>query len=335
MVEGKNIGSEKPATPLTFEFIPGEKATNKYFISRLVIKSSHPSPIMAASICFNYTLECKKHFYPDNPILRHEMDFVQLEVGKVLTTEKKLEIKQHMQRKQNNIAKWPTGVFIVDENEKIWETVNISGKSLSGGPHPDPIYILSKNKYKNIPLIPLPRKLAIREGVLTHNWCFSIVNYTKYEEKNIMNIFKEYIPEITLDKGSGVEVNIYMLEENERIGMEEGESLEKKLINFALTHREEDAEYSIEVGGKGTIDIKVMSQQSLNYAISTFLQLLLICRVNNSHEIGECHIQDYPEWEYRGFHLDVSRHFFQIEVIKKMLRLAYIYRLNKFLSLGT
>lgn len=41
-------------------------------------------------------------------------------------------------------------------------------------------------------------------------------------------------------------------------------------------------------------------------------------------------IQDYPRYEYRGFMLDVSRHFFDTQEIKKMLDLMAAYKLNRF-----
>lgn len=41
-------------------------------------------------------------------------------------------------------------------------------------------------------------------------------------------------------------------------------------------------------------------------------------------------IQDEPIYAWRGMHLDVSRHFFSIAYLKKMIRLMSLYKFNKF-----
>lgn len=41
-------------------------------------------------------------------------------------------------------------------------------------------------------------------------------------------------------------------------------------------------------------------------------------------------INDEPAYEWRGMHLDVSRHFFSIDYVKKMLDLMAFYKFNKF-----
>ncbi len=41
-------------------------------------------------------------------------------------------------------------------------------------------------------------------------------------------------------------------------------------------------------------------------------------------------IVDYPDFNWRGIHLDVSRHFFQTDEIKRVLDLMALYKLNKF-----
>ncbi len=41
-------------------------------------------------------------------------------------------------------------------------------------------------------------------------------------------------------------------------------------------------------------------------------------------------IKDYPRFSYRGMHLDVARHFFDVDFIKKYLDLMAAYKLNNF-----
>src|SRR6202012_3876419 len=41
-------------------------------------------------------------------------------------------------------------------------------------------------------------------------------------------------------------------------------------------------------------------------------------------------IKDEPRFAYRGMHLDVARHFFPVEFIKKYLDVMAMYKLNNF-----
>ena len=41
-------------------------------------------------------------------------------------------------------------------------------------------------------------------------------------------------------------------------------------------------------------------------------------------------ILDYPRFPYRGMHLDVSRHFFDVEFVKRFIDLMSRYKFNRF-----
>lgn len=47
-------------------------------------------------------------------------------------------------------------------------------------------------------------------------------------------------------------------------------------------------------------------------------------------ELPCVHIEDQPEFAYRGFHLDVGRHFFPVDFIKKYIDLLAQYKMNRF-----
>ncbi|GAB5534131.1 MAG: hypothetical protein Rubg2KO_03800 [Rubricoccaceae bacterium] len=46
--------------------------------------------------------------------------------------------------------------------------------------------------------------------------------------------------------------------------------------------------------------------------------------------IPAVHIEDAPRFEYRGLHLDVARHFFSVEFVKRYLDLMAHYKFNRF-----
>ncbi len=65
------------------------------------------------------------------------------------------------------------------------------------------------------------------------------------------------------------------------------------------------------------------------YGIQTLLQL--IHKTNPGSATIPCAtIKDYPRFAYRGMHLDVARHFFDINFVKKYIDVMAMYKLNYF-----
>jgi hexosaminidase len=80
-----------------------------------------------------------------------------------------------------------------------------------------------------------------------------------------------------------------------------------------------------------TTRIKVSANtiKGLMYAIITLRQVMITDSATGHLLIPCAKVVDYPKYAYRGMHLDVSRHFFSVEVIKRYLdelaRLKYNY----------
>ena len=51
---------------------------------------------------------------------------------------------------------------------------------------------------------------------------------------------------------------------------------------------------------------------------------------NNSFQVPCCIIEDYPQFQYRGMHLDCARHFYDIEFIKEYIDYLAMYKMNTF-----
>ncbi len=75
------------------------------------------------------------------------------------------------------------------------------------------------------------------------------------------------------------------------------------------------------------IEIKGGSESGVFYGLQTLLQL-----INNStdQQISCMEISDEPRYEWRGFMLDESRHFFGPEEVKKILDMMALHKLNIF-----
>jgi len=81
------------------------------------------------------------------------------------------------------------------------------------------------------------------------------------------------------------------------------------------------------------IAINAASNPGLFYGIQTLLQLLPTDKdsINNSQfQIPQLSITDYPRFQYRGMHLDVGRHFFGVDEVKKYLDYMAFHKFNTF-----
>ncbi len=75
--------------------------------------------------------------------------------------------------------------------------------------------------------------------------------------------------------------------------------------------------------------IHYSSKESLVNAIYSFVQMLPI-QTKNNFVINAVTINDYPAFSYRGMHLDVSRHFFRVDFIKKYIDYLAFHKMNIF-----
>lgn len=93
--------------------------------------------------------------------------------------------------------------------------------------------------------------------------------------------------------------------------------------------------YLLDITSKG-IDIQAKTPQGLFYGMQTVMQLLPAeieskTRVSNIEwKIPAVTIKDEPRFKYRGMHLDVCRHFVDVDFIKKQLDLLALFKINTF-----
>ncbi len=81
--------------------------------------------------------------------------------------------------------------------------------------------------------------------------------------------------------------------------------------------------YKLEVDKNG-IKIVAAAEPGLFYATQTLRQLW------SNNGIPYIKIEDAPRFSYRGYHLDVSRHFFPKEFVMKLIDVMSFYKLNTF-----
>lgn len=96
----------------------------------------------------------------------------------------------------------------------------------------------------------------------------------------------------------------------------------------------EPESYRLEVT-PGTISVRGADGPGLFYGLQTLGQLLppdaeTTAAPQGGFEIQSITIDDAPRFAYRGMHLDVARHFFEPEFVKRYIDLLARYKLNRF-----
>ncbi|MFW9851947.1 MAG: beta-N-acetylhexosaminidase [Candidatus Thorarchaeota archaeon] len=168
-------------------------------------------------------------------------------------------------------------------------------------------------------MIPLPVDIQYKEGEfhLNSNTCICSKSNLKKMVKYFQGLIKESIG--------------YDLKEEDNIN-------KSNSINFILDdslRNLKDEGYILEVF-KETISIKALAIKGIFYGIQTLRQLLHVelTKKKNSEEniqIIPCvRIEDYPRFKWRGFMLDVSRHFHDVDTIKHILDLLALMKMNVF-----
>jgi len=78
------------------------------------------------------------------------------------------------------------------------------------------------------------------------------------------------------------------------------------------------------------IIITAGSGAGIFYAIQSLLQLIPVNANKYNYSIPCVLIKDSPRFQWRGMHLDVCRHFFPVEFIKKYIDVLASYKMNSF-----
>ena len=98
-------------------------------------------------------------------------------------------------------------------------------------------------------------------------------------------------------------------------------------INFSLAEGLGDEAYKLRVDHKG-IHIQAGDKAGFFYGVQSLIQLLPTDKKIVS--LPYLDIEDSPRFKWRGLHLDVCRHFFPVEFVKKYIDLMALYKLNTF-----
>ncbi len=104
-------------------------------------------------------------------------------------------------------------------------------------------------------------------------------------------------------------------------------------VKFAVNDALGGEEYILKVNDDG-VSVEAGGGAGAFYAVQTLLQLVplenLQAESSESIALPFVEIRDYPEIAYRGVMLDVARHFFTVDEVKKVLDIMALHKMNVF-----
>ncbi|MGE0090656.1 MAG: beta-N-acetylhexosaminidase [Bacteroidales bacterium] len=170
-------------------------------------------------------------------------------------------------------------------------------------------------------IIPQPVKTELSEGHFLLNEKTEIVfnsqsngfiktaNYLQQELKNHLNLELDIIESDRINLKNA----IILIQDSSKVNHPEGYLLTVSKRNITIVASEANGAF---------------------YGIQTLLQLMKVInddkRITFSMNIPAVKIYDYPRFTYRGMHLDVCRHFFDKEFVKKYLDAMAMNKMNTF-----
>jgi hexosaminidase len=90
-----------------------------------------------------------------------------------------------------------------------------------------------------------------------------------------------------------------------------------------------DTDYDYELVIDGNITVLSSTNEGLFHGAMTLKQLIFDAYRDGVADLDNCIIKDKPRFEYRSFMLDVVRHFFDKDVIKSLIDVLALVKMNK------
>ena len=157
-------------------------------------------------------------------------------------------------------------------------------------------------------ILPKPLFQKIEKGVFILDEKTFIDSYGEFQ--NVANFLKSYFSETYNFKLPSNKSNNQIL-----------------FINDSSIKNDEG--YQLKITEKN-ISISSKTTKGAFYAVQSLIQLLPIKTDSKEITIQCLEIKDEPQFVYRGMHLDVARHFFSVDFIKKYINLMSMLKMNTF-----
>ncbi|MEE0871444.1 MAG: family 20 glycosylhydrolase, partial [Bacteroidaceae bacterium] len=171
-----------------------------------------------------------------------------------------------------------------------------------------------------IALIPYPSSLEVSEGSLA----LSSLSAIAYKDAQMKEHVEAFAQQLATSTGIAVEVK------------EAGDAPSKGEIWFGIDEALAKEAYTMSITADG-ITIKASEFGGWFYALQTLKQLLPREYFASEKQSGTedwslpcLNIEDRPHLGHRGYMLDIARHFFNKDEVKKVLDIMALYKMNRF-----
>ena len=166
-------------------------------------------------------------------------------------------------------------------------------------------------------IVPLPQEITMTNGkgfTLSERTMIAYQGGNRQMERNA-EFLAEYIKEKT-----GIQVGITAG------AITPGEKT--KGINLSIDNISDNEEaYQMTINAEG-VNIVGASPAGVFYGIQTLRKAIPIA--DGDVVLPAAKINDYPRFGYRGAHLDVSRHYFSVDSIKRFIDILALHNINRF-----
>ena len=175
---------------------------------------------------------------------------------------------------------------------------------------------------KSLSLLPAPKSSIVGDGefVLKQGFTICVETFSESDTQNrILADVSRFIS--TVNTATGLSCQAASADADITISENSDISKEGYILNITT----------------GGVAIQASTATGVYYAMQSMMRLLpenVILgksgQEGTTYALPVARIEDEPRFPYRGFMLDVSRHFFTIDEVKKMIDLMAIYKMNVF-----
>ena len=167
---------------------------------------------------------------------------------------------------------------------------------------------------QTINVVPYPNEVQIKSG----EFCVAgaDVKYDAAADERTKALIEAFAQQLSLVTGAESAVS----EDNGEIAF---------ILDAEMPHEA----YTLNVTKNG-VEVKASGLNGFNYAIQTIKQMLpvevfgKVAAADREWALPCVKINDAPRFGYRGLHMDVSRHFFDMDEVKRYLDIMEVHKLN-------
>jgi hexosaminidase len=183
---------------------------------------------------------------------------------------------------------------------------------------PFPLFTFSQSTYKTLPLIPKPAKMVPGKGSFTFDQTTSFV--VANGSAKIADLASLTCEQLYYQTGINppLKHSLHPKSEKNAVVLIKNPSMKAGAEGYRMTV------------SALRILIESPTDAGLFYGTRTLMQMLTPPLKDGKVAIPAVTIDDFPRFVWRGMHLDVCRHFFPVEFVKKYIDFIAMYKMNTF-----